>query len=731
MGKALEIKGLDDLNIEFELFVNDKELNYSDSEKVNIIKAFHYAIKAHGDALRKSGELYVWHPFYVAKIVAYEMGLSSNSIVAALLHETTKNPLVTIDEIKKEFGLKVAEIVSGITKIAGLYTQKISFNSENFIKLLLALATDVRIILIKLADRLHNMRTLDSLERERQVRIASETHDLYGPIAHRLGLYNVKTEFEEMSMKYMQPEIYNAINTKVEESKGAQNDYISRFVLPINESLKSEGLDFVIKGRTKSVYSIWKKMVAQKVEFEDVYDFFAIRIILNSDREKEKADCWHAYSVVSNIYKPNPKRLRDWISNSKKSGYESLHTTVLGLDARWVEVQIRTKRMDEIAEKGTAAHWKYKEKSTERSTDQWLAEIRELLEKPSEDEFDRISSSKVELYHNDVFVFTPKGDLFKMPKGSTVLDFAYRIHTNIGSKCTGAKIKNKVVPIKYVLQNGDQLDILTAKTQSPSQDWMSIAFSTQTRAKIRHALNEAKLKESLEGKEILQRKIKNWKLNVSEEQINRLVLHFKLKTMVDFYYLIAKEKIDLNKVKLFLTSLLTDDNIVKEQTQVASIPKIEKPSKAEMIIDGSSDKIDFELSKCCKPIFGDPIFGFVTVSSGVKIHHANCPNALQMKEKYPYRIVDAKWNKDSKKGFYKSNIKISGFDEFGMLNRLSEVISKDFKLNIAGMNISSKDNMFEGLFTVYVDNNNQLDSLIHKLMRVKGVNKVQRTIEEI
>ena len=713
------------LIIEFNEFVESKELNLSDEDKICVGNAFYFALKAHGETRRKSGEIYMFHPFNVAKIAASELGLSATSIMAALLHETIKNTSVTFAEIKKEFGEKVAEIVEGLTRIAGLYTQKVSFNTENFIKLLLTLATDVRIILVKLADRLHNMRTLDVLERERQIRIATETHDLYAPIAHRLGLYAIKTEFEELSMMFMHPDFYQAIYYKVEAAKGIQDNYIERFVDPIKAELEKTGYNYVVKSRTKSIYSIWRKMVKQKVEFEDVYDFFAIRIILDTPLEKEKGECWHVYSIISDIYKPNPKRLRDWISNPKSSGYESLHTTALGPDGRWIEVQIRTKRMDEVAEKGSAAHWKYKENSNARTTDEWLIKIRELIEKPSEEEFDKMSSSKVELYSDDVFVFTPKGDLMRMPKGATVLDFAYRIHSGVGSKCTGAMLGKKVVPIKYVLQNGDQLDIITSKTQSPNQDWLNIAITMPAKAKIRHALNEAKLKESLNGKEIFQRKIKNWKISISEEQVNQLLPQFKLKSMVDFYYLIAKEKIDMNKVKVLLLNedVPTKDVVIPEKTLAKEV----KIHDSELIIDGSSDRIGFELSKCCRPIFGDLIFGFVTVDSGIKIHHVNCPNALQMKTRYPYRVIPAKWNTIKKTGIYSANLKISGFDEFGMLNSLSEVITKEFKINIASMQISSKGNMFEGVFSIYVDTTSQLDSLIRRLNKVKGVEKVQRT----
>ncbi len=693
--------------------------------------AFDMALDAHKDMRRKSGEPYIYHPLEVARITVEEIGLGTTSVICALLHDVVEDTEITLEEIEQEFGNVVARIIDGLTKISGLYNKSTntSNQAENFRKMLLTLADDVRVILIKLADRLHNMRTLDSMPKEKQLKIASETSFLFAPLAHRLGLYAVKSELEDLALKYTEPEVYKDIARKLQETKAKRDRFIRDFIVPIRREMETTGMSFEIKGRPKSIFSIWNKMRKQGVEFEEVYDLFAIRIIIDSEPEREKADSWRAYSVVTDLYQPNPKRLRDWISTPKANGYESLHTTVMGAGGRWVEVQIRTRRMDEIAEKGLAAHWKYKETGSDNAFDDWLRRIREVLENPEPNALEFIDNFKLQLYAKDVFAFTPKGDLIKLPGGATALDFAFEIHTDIGMKCIGAKVNHKIVPLSYELQNGDQVEILTSSIQKPKADWLNFVTTAKAKSKIKQAIKDYRREMAEQGKDIFERKMKQWKTPITEELMAKVVKQFNVQSATDLHYLIATERLDLAQLKAFILNPNKGENRTAPRIDEKNFGSLVRSNSSAaddlLIIDDKISKIDYTLANCCNPIPGDEIFGFVTINEGIKIHRVNCPNAVHLLSKYSYRVVKAKWTAASAVSFL-AGIRITGLDDIGIISGISQVISNDLKVNMRSISVVSNDGMFEGNIMVFVNDTKHLETLMRKLLQVKGVLKVSR-----
>jgi GTP pyrophosphokinase len=692
-------------------------------------KAFKIAYEASKDHPNINNQPYINHCIDIARICIEEIGLGKTTIICSLLFNLVNDGYLKIEEVKKEFGSQVAHIISDLTKITGIDTRNTSEQAENYRKLLLSLVTDVRVILVKLAERLQIMRTLESYPEEYHFRTASETFYLFAPLSHRLGLYNLKSELEDISLKFTNPQSYFAISQKLEETASSRNRFIREFIHPIKDELSKQGFDFEIKGRLKSVYSIHNKIRKQGVDFEEVYDIFAIRIILNSELKNEKSDCWRVYSIVTDFYQPNPLRMRDWISIPKSNGYESLHTTVVHPSGKWVEVQIRTNRMNEIAEKGLAAHWKYKGGEGDKGLDTWLSKVREVLEAPETEATDFLDTLKPSLYTKEIFVFTPTGELKKLPVGATVLDYAFDIHSNLGCNCIGAKVNNKSVPIRHELKNGDKVEVLTAKTQKPKSDWLSFVVTSKAKNKIKAFIKEEEQKSSEQGKEILQRRLKNWKIDYNDTTLKKLLKYYKLKSVTDLYAFIAEEKADISEFK----------EILHEKTEVQKLPekiddelvgkivKTHTPKSDDyLIIDEKVDNLDFKLAKCCNPIFGDPIFGFVTINEGVKIHRVNCPNAEWLVSRYGYRFVQAKWTRSDGSALYQAEVKVVGVDDVGIVSRITDVISKDQKVNMRSLNITTNDGMFEGLMTLFVKDTVHLDALTNKLKRVKGVLSASR-----
>jgi guanosine-3',5'-bis(diphosphate) 3'-pyrophosphohydrolase len=700
-------------------------------DKKEIRKAFEMALESHKDMRRKSGEPYIYHPIAVAQIAAEEIGLGTTSIVCALLHDVVEDTDITLDDIEREFGKKTARIIDGLTKISGVFDYNSSLQAENFRKMLLTLADDVRVILIKLADRLHNMRTMDFMPRQKQLKIASETIYLYAPLAHRLGLYAIKSELEDLSMKYLEPDTYKYIATQLNEKKAERNLFIKAFVEPINEILEEQGLESKVYGRPKSIHSIWNKMKKKNIPFEEVYDLFAIRIILDSAPEKEKADCWKAYSIVTDLYRPNPDRLRDWVSSPKGNGYESLHTTVMGPKGQWVEVQIRTQRMNEIAEKGFAAHWKYKESSNDNGLDQWILKVREMLSNPEANALDFLDDFKMNLFSDEIFIFTPKGALLQLPLGATALDFAFEIHTDVGARCIGAKVNHKLVPLSYKLQNGDQVEIITSGKQVPKEDWLNIVVTAKAKSKIKSSLKEEKRKVAENGKETLERKLKSLKITYNTDNLNKLTYFFKLQSTQDLFIGVATGKIELKDLKEYLTSEKEVENRGSDyksndgQHIEALLNKVKGPESDILLIGEDLQKIDYTLAACCNPIPGDDVFGFVTVNEGIKIHRTNCPNAAQLMANYGYRVVKAKWNKQQELTFL-TGLHIVGIDDVGLINNITKVISNDFKVNMRSITVDTNDGIFDGSIKVFVNDKEHLDQLILNLLEVKGVTGVTR-----
>ena len=699
-------------------------------DKELVRQAFEMAADAHKTMRRKSGEPYILHPLAVAMICAEEIGLGVRSTICSLLHDTVEDTDITLDDVERVFGAEIARIVDGLTKISTIIDASVSQQAENFKKILLTLTDDPRVILIKLADRLHNMRTLDSMKREKQLKISSETVYVYAPLSHRMGLYNIKTELEDLSMKYLEPDAYKEIARKLAETKRERTRYINEFIRPIKEKLEKGNFDFEIFGRPKSIHSIWNKMKKKGVAFEEVYDLFAIRVILTSPQEKEKEDCWKVYSFITDEYTPAPERLRDWLSNPKSNGYEALHTTVMGPQGKWVEVQIRTKRMNEIAEKGLAAHWKYKEGGNDESRfDKWFQQIREVLSTQDTDSVDFLQDFKTSFLTEEIYVYTPKGDVKMLPVGSSALDFAFSIHSAVGSQCIGAKINHKLVPISHKLRSGDQVEIITSGKQKPSEDWLNLVVTAKAKSKIKDSLKEEKRKIADEGKYLVQRKLENFGAAYNQHNVDVLTAYYKLASPLDLYYQISIKAIDLKELKDFqlLGDRLEPPKVVKQAAEVKTDAASAAAKKdAELIIFGeSSDRIVYNLANCCKPIPGDDVFGFVTTGKGLTIHRTNCPNAAKLMANYGHRVVKTKWAKNKEISFL-TGLKIIGLDDVGVIHKITNLISGEMKININAMTIEAKDGLFHGNVRIYVHDKEELDELVRRLKKLPGIETVDR-----
>ncbi|MCU7547952.1 bifunctional (p)ppGpp synthetase/guanosine-3',5'-bis(diphosphate) 3'-pyrophosphohydrolase [Chitinophagaceae bacterium LB-8] len=693
--------------------------------------AFEMAADAHKSMRRKSGEPYILHPLAVARICVEEIGLGIRSTICSLLHDTVEDTDISLDDIQREFGSEIAKIVDGLTKISNVIDVNASQQAENFKKILLTLTDDPRVILIKLADRLHNMRTLDSMKHEKQLKISSETVYVYAPLAHRMGLYNMKTEMEDLAMKYLEPDTYKEIARKLAETKRERTRYINEFIKPLKDSLDKEEMNFEIYGRPKSIHSIWNKMKKKGVSFEEVYDLFAIRIILNSPQEKEKEDCWKVYSMITDQYNPSPERLRDWLSNPKSNGYEALHTTVMGPQGKWVEVQIRTRRMNEIAEKGLAAHWKYKEGThNENRFDKWFTQIREVITNQDVDSVDFLQDFKRSFLAEEIYVYTPKGDVKMLPIGATALDFAFLVHSEVGAKCIGAKVNHKLVPISHKLRSGDQVEIISSNKQKPSEDWLNFVVTAKARTKIKDALKEEKKAVAEEGKYTLQRKLEGIGATFNHHNIDELISWYKVNSGLELYYQIAIKNIDLKDLKEFKVigdRLEAPKPVVKHIEPKSEIIHPALPKKdAELVIFGeSSDKIMYNLANCCKPIPGDDVFGFVTTGKGLTIHRTSCPNATKLMSNYGHRIVKTKWAKNKEISFL-TGLRIVGMDDVGIINKITNVISGDMGLNISALTIESKEGIFSGSIKLFVHDKEELDELVISLKDLKGIHSVDR-----
>ncbi|QSB26200.1 bifunctional (p)ppGpp synthetase/guanosine-3',5'-bis(diphosphate) 3'-pyrophosphohydrolase [Flavobacterium circumlabens] len=707
----------------------------SPADKKLIRKAFDVAVDAHKEQRRKSGEAYIFHPIAVAKIVASEIGLGATSIAAALLHDVVEDTPITVEDIERLFNPKVAQLVEGLTKISMVQKDlNASMQAENFRKMILTLNDDVRVILIKLADRLHNMQTMDSMAEYKQTKIASETLYIYAPLAHRLGLYNIKTKLEDLGLKYTEPAVYEDIVSKIRETKEEQDAYIKDISDVLKKSLDNENIDYIIKGRPKSIYSIRRKMRAQSVSFDEVYDKFALRIVYKSDPHDEKFVAWKIYSIVTDHYRPSPSRLRDWISSPKSTGYEALHITVMGPKGRWVEVQVRSERMDEIAEKGYAAHYKYKNGATEESgLDVWLNLLREALENQETNAVDFVEDFKMNLYSKEIFVFTPKGEIKSLPKGATSLDFAFSIHSEIGIKTRGTRVNGRLVPLNHELKSGDQVEVITSANQKPTVNWLEYVTTSRAKNKIKNVLNENTKKIAEEGKELLTRKLKHLKITISEQVINELVNFFKLKTSLDLFYRVGIGAIENQQLKDYAaqkgnTFINFFKNKIKRNKDTAA-DDIHKPvisSNYDMLVFGTEhDKLDYKLSQCCNPIPGDDVFGFVTINEGIKVHKKDCPNAIGMQSNYAYRIMSAKWI-DSSQEEFKAIINITGMDVLGLTNQLTRVISNNMSVNIQSISLSTDAGIFHGQIAVIVKNNTILKKMINAIKKIDGVDKVTR-----
>lgn len=700
----------------------------------------HLTKAAQGNGLRHNsfGMNPILRDLRTAIIVAEEIGMRGSCLIGIMLHEIVQNNIIPIEEVKSEYGEDVASIIKGLVKTNELYSKGAAIESENFRNLLLSFAEDMRVILIMIADRVNVMRQIkDSRNDEDRLKVANEAAYLYAPLAHKLGLYKLKSELEDLSLKYTQRETYYYIKDKLNETKASRDEYIAAFIEPIQQKVEEAGLKFDIKGRTKSIHSIWNKIQKQKTPFEGIYDLFAIRIILDSEPEpaKEKQECWQVYSIVTDMYQPNPKRLRDWLSIPKSNGYESLHITVMGPEGKWVEVQIRTRRMDEVAERGLAAHWRYKGVKGETGLDDWLTSVREALENADNDSMKVMDQFKMDLYEDEVFVFTPKGDLFKLCKGATVLDFAFHIHTKLGSKCIGAKVNGKNAQLKQKLNSGDQVDIMTSNTQTPKQDWLNIVTTSKARTKIRQALKEMAAKQHDFAKETLERKFKNRKLDYDESTMMRLIKRLGFKTVTEFYQKIADEALDVNDIlDKYAEQQRRDsdphDDITYRSAEGYNLQAIQEETTSKedvLVIDQNLKGLDFKLARCCNPIYGDDVFGFVTVSGGIKIHKDDCPNAPQMRERFGYRIVKARWAGKSQGKQYPITLRVVGHDDIGIVTNITSIISKENSISLRSISIDSNDGLFSGMLTVMVGDTGRLETLIKKLRTVKGVKQVNRS----
>ena len=704
-------------------------------DKKLIRKAFDVAVDAHKDQRRKSGEAYIFHPIAVAKIVASEIGLGPTAIAAALMHDVVEDTAITVQDIEKMFNPKVAQLVEGLTKIAQVQKDlNVSMQAENFRKMLLTLNDDVRVILIKLADRLHNMQTMDSMVEYKQTKIASETLYIYAPLAHRLGLYNIKTKLEDLGLKYTEPAIYNDIVSKIKETKEEQDEYIKNISSVLKTSLDKEGIEYTIKGRPKSIYSIRRKMKAQNVSYDEVYDKFALRIVYKSEVKEEKFLAWKIYSIVTDDYRPSPSRLRDWISSPKSTGYEALHITVMGPMGRWVEVQVRSERMDEIAEKGYAAHYKYKQGATEESgLDVWLNLLKEALENQETNAVDFVEDFKMNLYSKEIFVFTPKGEIKSLPKGATSLDFAFSVHSAVGIHTRGTRVNGKLVPLNFELKSGDQIEVITSPNQKPTMHWLDYVTTARAKNKIKSVLNDSTKKIADEGKELLIRKLRHLKVSFNENTINEMVIFFKLRTSLDLYYRIGIGSIENSQLKEYAalksnTIINFFKNKIKRTPsyQPENIQKEEISNNFDLLVFGiDQDKLDYKLSSCCNPIPGDEVFGFVTINEGIKVHKKDCPNAISLQSNYAYRIIVAKWI-DSSQQEFKAILDITGMDSLGLTNELTKVISSNMHVNIQSISLSSEAGIFKGQVAVIVQNNTILKRLTDNIKKIDGIDKVIR-----
>ena len=706
------------------LKISYQDLNDKDIELIR--DALDVAIDAHKEQYRKSGEPYIFHPLAVAKIAAEKIGLDSIGIASALLHDVVEDSKYSIEDIESRFGETIAKIVSGLTKISKLKKDKIlSIQAENFRKMLLTLNDDVRVILIKIADRLHNMQTMNFMPSEKQTKISSETLYIYAPIAHRIGLYEIKSELEDLSLKYTEPEVYNEIDEELKKSKVDQNLYIRNFSRKISEKLRSQDISFVINGRGKSIFSIRNKMISKNISIEEVYDRFAIRIIYNSDKKNEKLLAWKIYSIVTDVYRPNPTRLRDWISNPKTNGYEALHTTVVGPNRKWIEVQIRSERMHEIAERGYAAHFKYKQGDSEESgIEQWLNRLKEVMENQDSNAIDFVDDFKLNLYSNEIFVFTPEGDLISLSKGATALDFAFAVHTGLGLKTRGTKVNGKIVPLSFVLKSGDQVQVIKSNNSKPTASWLNYVVTSRAKSKIRAALKENKKIIAEEGKEILKRKLKQLKFSFSDNIINKLQIFFNLRTTQDLFYGVGVGNIDNLELKRFAKA--QNNRIIKFFRRSNKDKKIEEKISFDQLVFGKDEeKLNYKLSKCCKPIPGDNVFGFLTINEGITVHKYSCKNAISMQSKFAYRVMKAKWI-DSLNHEYSSTIEILGIDNHGLLNTITKIISENLNLNMKKSVFTTEGDTFKGEITLTVKHKRILNELIDKLKKIPGVDKVVR-----
>lgn len=709
----------------------------SSKDKKLIRKAFEVAVDAHSNQRRKSGEAYVFHPIAVAKIVASEIGLDANSIAAALLHDVVEDcPRYTIDDIQQLFGETVARIVNGLTKISNIKKDlDVSIQAENFRKMLLTLHDDIRVIIIKIADRLHNMQTIHSMSEDKQLKIASETLYIYAPLAHKIGLYNIKTELEDLALKYTEPEIYNGILSKLEESKEEQDIYIKDISKVLTKALNKEKLKYEIKGRPKSIFSIRRKIRNQGVSFDEVYDKFAVRIIYKSELKDEKFLAWKIYSIVTDHFRPNPIRLRDWIAAPKSTGYEALHITVMGPKGRWIEVQIRSERMNEIAEKGYAAHYKYKEggKDQDENLESWIGKLQEVIENPDSNAVEFVEQFKLNLYAKEIFVFTPNGDLKSLPKDATPLDFSFSIHTEIGMKTRGAKVNGKLVPLNHILQSGDQVDIITSENAKPTANWLDYVTTTRAKSKIKSSLKEEKKTIAEDGKEILRRKLKQLKILLNEKSVNELVNYFNLNTSLDLFYRVGISSIDNKMLKSFaasrsnaLVSFIKNKISRNKSLKKESVEKDEITSKYDMLVFGKEEeKLNYRLSSCCNPIPGDMVFGFLSIKEGIKIHKKICPNALSLQSNYAYRVMSAKWI-DSSQEVFRAIVKLTGIDRLGLVNSITKVVSENMNVNIKSIKFDTDSGVFNGEITVEVNNNNFVEKLMERLQKINGIEKVFR-----
>lgn len=703
-------------------------------DKEIIRKAFEVAVESHKEMRRKSGEPYIYHPIAVAQICAEEIGLGATSVVCALLHDTVEDTDLTLEDVKGLFGEKVAQIINGLTKISGVIDHTSSLQAENFRKVLLTMSEDVRVIFIKLADRLHNMRTLEHMNRDKQMKIASETLFLYAPLAHRLGLNAIKTELEDLGLKYTDSEAYYDIAVKLKETEPERKRFVQKFIEPLKEILVEQGFKFKIFGRPKSIYSIFNKIKSKQVTFEEIYDLFAIRIVIDTPLDQEKSDCWKVYSIITDFYHPSPDRLRDWISTPKSNGYESLHTTVMGPEGKWVEVQIRTVRMDELAENGYAAHWKYKESAADKESklEGWLQRVREMLESPDPNALEFMDDFKLNLFSDELFAFTPKGDMKTLPVGSTALDFAFEIHTKVGEHCIGAKVNHKLVPLSYALKSGDQVEILTSNKQNPKDDWLNFVITAKAKSKIKNCLKEQRKKVAEGGREMLERKFYKHKLDFTLQNVNDFCSYLKLPSSLELFYRVAVGNVDTKEIKEYIKF---KEAPVKAHKRSAEAPKLEqlvtnaRGSSNMLVIGDDLQKLDYKLSPCCNPIPGDDVFGFITVSEGIKIHRVNCPNAIKLLSNYAYRVVKAKWNNEQLISFL-AGIKITGTDELGIVNNITKVISSENNVNMRSINFDTEDGIFEGTIMVYVHDTKHLSHLLDKLKKVKGVRRVERIDEK-